>query len=158
MYQADTILKLKEQRDPDPETGEEFPYNRVRVVGPSPIDGAVRPGEWSGGDAQGVILTPLTNFGATIDEPFGKLRALYDVEHIPEVLVPVQTQVRVIDSSTAAAGPTPEEVFAKEAPGVPPEPGQTRARTPLSPLDDPRPAANDGPLGPAPKPRRAKSE
>jgi hypothetical protein len=149
MYEVDTILTLKEQREPDPETGEPFPYNEVRVVGESPISHGGS-GEWSGAAATGVIVTPLTNFGATLDEPFGKLQALYDVKEIPDKVRPAQPTIKVIDSSTAAAGPTPEEVFAKDAPGTPPEEGQKRGRTPLSPLEDPRPKASDGPLGPVP--------
>jgi hypothetical protein len=146
MYAKDTILSLKTQRDPDKETGEEFPYNKVRVVGESPVSHAHK-GTWEGAEAKGVIVVPLTNFGATLDEPFGKLRTMYDVSEIPEVIIE-QPQIRVIDSSSAAAGATPEEVFADKAPGVPPEEGQTRGRTPHSPLGEPGgPATSDGPLG-----------
>jgi hypothetical protein len=147
MYATDTILTLKAQRPPDEETGEDFPYNQVRVVGESPINHVH--GDWSGTDAAGVIVQPVTNFGATLDEPFGKLRALYDVESIPEPpsIVPAGA-VQVIDSRSAAAGPTPEEVFEDKAPGTPPEPGQTRGRTPRpSPLGETKDEAAAGPLG-----------
>jgi hypothetical protein len=149
MYERNTILTLKQPRDPDPETNEEFPYNRVRVVGPSPIShgGA---GEWEGVNAAGVIITPESNFGATLDEPYGKLVALYDVSEIPEPLEIEAPKIRVINSTSQSAGPTPEEQFAVLAPGVAPEEGQRRGRTRPSPLDDPRPAASDGPLGPVP--------
>jgi hypothetical protein len=147
MYEPDTILTLKEQREPDPETEEEFAYNRVRVVNESPV--AHDRGDWQGADARGVIIVPLSNFGGTLDEPFGKLRELYDVESIPEHTAPVEQPVRVINQGTASAGPTPEEVFAAEAPGTPPEDGQTRGRT--SPLGEPGgPADAAGPLGKAP--------
>ena len=33
MYEPGTILALKEPREPDEETGEEFPYNEVEVIG-----------------------------------------------------------------------------------------------------------------------------
>lgn len=155
MYEQDTILELKEQREPDPETGEEFPYNRVKVVGPSPINHGIANAEWEGASGAGVIITPLTNFGSTLDEPFGKLQALYNVVEIPVREVEPVQKIRIIDSSTAAAGETPEEVFAKEAPGVPPEEGQRRGRTPVSPLEDPRPKAKDGPLGPVTPPEAA---
>lgn len=145
MYAVDTILSLKEQRPSDDETGEEFPYNRVRVVGESPVSHAHK-GDWKGGDALGVILVPLSNFGSTLDYPFGRLKQLYDVESIPEREVEAQTKVRVIDSSTAEAGPTPEERFAKEAPGKPPEEGQKRART--NPLGEPGGPEGQDPLGP----------
>lgn len=143
MYAKDTILTLKKKRKPDPETKEEFPYNVVRVIGESPVSHAHK-GDWTGPDAAGVIIVPLTNFGATLDEPFGKLRDIYEVTEIPETVIQEQ-KIRVIDSSTSQAGPTPEEVFAKDAPGVAPEPGQTRGRT--SPLGDPGgPATGGSPL------------
>lgn len=152
MYDADTILTLKEQRAPDPETNEEFPYNRVRVVGESPVQHTTR-GDWTGADARGVIIVPLNNFGSTLDEPFGKLRDLYTVESIPERYVEIANPVRVVNATSAAAGPTPEEVFATEAPGTAPEEGQVRARTrPLG--DDGGPAEADGPLG-NPRKKRA---
>ncbi len=145
MYAAGTILKLKEQRPKDKETGEPFAYNKVRVVGASPVS-HTGISEWSGVSANGVILEPIANFGGVIDEPLGKIQALYDIESEPVVEVDVAPKVRIIDSSSAAAGPTPEEVFADKAPGVAPEEGQTRGRT--SPLVDPRPNPADGPLGP----------
>lgn len=142
MYEADTILTLKEQREPDPETNEAFPYNRVRVVGESPV-GHQNKGDWTGPDAAGVIIVPLTNFGGTLDEPFGKLKELYDVESIPEHVAPAQPQVRVVNP--AQQGPTPEEVFATEAPGAASVDGE-RVRT--SPLGEPGgPADAGGPLG-----------
>lgn len=145
MYEPDSILELKEQRDPDEETGEAFPYNRVRVVGPSPVNHGVRSAEWTGADGQGVIITPLSNFGSVLDEPYGKLRDLYTVVEIPVREGPVQAPVRVINSTTAAAGPTPEEVFAQEAPGVKRDGDRASARK--SPLEDRRPApGHDGPL------------
>lgn len=146
MYEPGTILTLKEQRDPDEETGEPFAYNRVEVIGESPV--SIPRGGWEGSDARGVIVTPLSNFGGVLDEPFGKLRELYDVESIPERVMNIAPQVRVINSSTASAGPTPEEVFAAQAPGVAPEPGQKRGRTkPLGEAGAPKSA--DGPLGPS---------
>lgn len=156
MYEPDTILTLKEPRDPqDPERPEEpFPYNRVRVVGQSPINHGVYSSEWTGAAGTGVILTPLTGFAGVIDEPLGKVQALYNIESVPEREVEVNTRVRVINSASAQAGPTPEEVFAVKAPGVAPEEGQTRGRTPMgeSPLgEDPRPAAGGSPLDAKPK-------
>ena len=146
MYAKDTILALKEQRNPDPETGEEFPYNRVRVVGESPVSHS-HTGNWEGGDAAGVLLAPLTNFGATLDEPFGKCRVLYDVAEMPSDEVEADTKIRVIDATSAQAGPTPEEVFKEQAPGVPPKEGERRART--SPLGETSNEAAAGPLGDA---------
>lgn len=147
MYTPGTTLTLKSPKDPDPETDEPFPYNEVEVIGPSPIDhGGARGGDWEGASASGVIIRPLTNFGSTLDEPLGKLQALYDVKDVPETFVETP-KIRVIDSSSQSAGPTPEEVFAVEAPGNPSEDGE-RVRTPLveSPLEDPRKPANASPL------------
>jgi hypothetical protein len=144
MYEPGTILALKEQRPSDPETDEPFPYNQVKVIGPSPVSWQ-KDGEWSGASAAGVLLAPLTNFGTTLDEPYGKVMALYDVESVPVVEIE-PPKVRVINSTSQSAGPTPEEVFAAKAPGVPPEQGRRRGRT--TPLADPRPAKTDGPLGP----------
>jgi hypothetical protein len=146
MYEPGTILELKEQREPDEETGEEFPYNRVKVVGPSPVDHGLASAEWEGPNGAGVIVTPETNFGSTLDEPYGKLQALYNVVSVPETIIP-EPGIRVIHSTSGSAGPTPEEVFAKEAPGTAPEEGQKRGRTPFqSPLEDPRKPANSSPL------------
>lgn len=147
MYEPETILELKEQHEPDEETGEEFPYNRVRVIGASPINHGVSSAEWEGASGAGVIITPLSNFGATLDEPLGKLQALYTVVEVPDTIIDAVPQVRIIHSTSQSAGPTPEEVFAEQAPGVPPEEGQKRGRTPHeSPLEDPRKPANASPL------------
>lgn len=151
MFTAGTILELKKPRPAeekrnrddevvmvkDPKTGEstdkpvmqEFPYNRVEVVGPSPVV-HVGQSEWTGADAEGVIIRPLTEFGGNLDEPVGKIKQLYNVVSVPEPQV-YKPEVRVVEATTAMAGPTPEEVFAKEAPGKPPKRGQHRARTPF---------------------------
>lgn len=139
---------MKVQREPDPETGEEFAYNTVEVINASPISAHTK-GNYTGPDAVGVIVVGTSNFGATLDEPFGLLRELYEVVSIPVHEAPANP-VRVVNATSAAAGPTPEEVFQKEAPGKAPEEGQTRARTPLSPLSVPERPEDHGPLGPAP--------
>jgi len=148
MYEPETILALKEPRDPNPETNEDFAYNRVRVVGESPVSHAHK-GDWEGADARGVILVPLTNFGGTLDEPFGKVRALYDVESIPVHEAPAEVPIKVINRTSAAAGPTPEEVFAQKAPGVTKEESRAaRKAARQSPLGEPGgPPEKDGPLG-----------
>lgn len=153
MYEPGTILTLKKPHDPDPETGEAFPYNRVRVINQSPVSHADK-GDWQGVDAAGVLLEGLTNFGSTLDYPFGHLTEIYDVESIPEVVQDLNPKVRIINATSAQAGPTPEEVFAVEAPGAAPEEGQTRARShPLGEVTGPADAI--GPLGPTRKPKKA---
>lgn len=151
MYESNTILELKEPRPDvkipkkeDPDTGRvrpahtlPFPYNKVRVIGRSPVDhsGGAQ-GTWSGAAATGVIIEPLSGFASTLDEPFGKLQKLYKVIEVPSNEVEV-VPIRVIRSDlTTSAGPTPEDVFAEKAPGKPPEEGQIRARTGVSPLGE----------------------
>ncbi len=110
MYAPETILKLK-----DPRSTEDvpFPYDRVKVVGQSPVDHGLRSAQWSGNNGQGVIVTPLEGFASTIDEPYGKLQRLYDVEQMPSVEVPVVGTVEI--KSSEQAGPSPEDVFAAVA-------------------------------------------
>jgi hypothetical protein len=123
-----------------------FPYNRVRVIGPSFITYSRQRGSedpekepYYGTDALGVIIVPESGFAATLDEPYGKLRRLYEIEQLPE---PILEEVRVVKrppSPSALAGPTPEEVFAGNQPI-----GDSAPRTapnPRSPLEDPRPTA-----------------
>lgn len=93
-----------------------------------------------------MIIVAESNFGATLDEPLGKVQALYDVKSIPVREIPVAAPIRTYSATTSAAGASPEEVFASQAPGVAPEPGEIRGRTATSPLGDPRPAARSGPL------------
>lgn len=137
MYEPDTILKLKEPRsvgEPDSEDYEAFPYDVVKVVGPSPINHGGPQSEWIGSEGSGVIITPINGFGSTLDEPFGKLQSLYEVESIPEREIELGAPVKVITPGTA--GPTPEEVFAKEAPADPDKRSKHGERV-RSPLDGP---------------------
>lgn len=151
MYAPETILALKEPRSTDDKP---FAYDRVKVVNVSPIQHPIPAGaQWSGGDATGIIIQPLTSYEANLDEPFGKLRLLYDVESTPDPEVNVQPTVRRYDATTAAGGRTPEEVFEVEAPNENPE-DKRRNRDPLvSPLPDPRPKPGEGPLGPVAAPK-----
>jgi len=131
MYEPGTILTLKEPRSTKDQP---FPYDRVRVIGQSPIDHRLFSAEWEGANSQGVVIAPENGFGSNVDEPYGKLISLYDVDTIPTTEVDIQP-VRVINSTSGQAGPTPEEVFSTEAPGVK-SPDGMRGRTPqVSPLD-----------------------
>ncbi len=165
MYDTGTILKLKEPKpdivvpervDPDnpqrkrPKHKVPFAYNRVRVLGESPIDyGGGRGGTWEGQGARGVLIEPLSAHGSTLDEPFGKLQKLYEVESVPDNEVLVEP-VRVVRAHTASAGPTPEEVFAADADARGLKQSAKRERTPFeSPLPpvEPDPDPNASPLG-----------
>lgn len=131
MYQPDTVLTLKDPRSTEEEP---FPYDRVRVVGQSPVDHGLTSSAWTGSNGQGVIVTPLTSFGSTIDEPYGKLQRLYEVESIPEVVVPVAATVKVLQQTDA--GPSPEDVFAQEAEGAGNDGRTVKPPAPVvSPLD-----------------------
>jgi hypothetical protein len=139
MYERGTILTLREPR-PDVEVGEgedkhshPFPYNRVRVLGQSPINHSSLDSEWVGQQGQGVIIEALSSFASNLDEPFGKLQELYEVESIPEPEVVENVIKRVTPESL---GPSPEDKFAAEqkAAGIVKSP--TRVPTPVSPLDE----------------------
>ena len=146
MYAPGTILVLKKQKPPTVlegkgEDGEDieidFPYNRVKVINQSPINhGGIASAEWIGANGQGVIITPLSAHGSTIDEPYGRLQELYDVESIPEQEFDAQPKIRVIESNSGSAGPTPEEQFAAAAEAAGQKKSETRVKTPLSPLDE----------------------
>jgi hypothetical protein len=165
MYKPGTILELKEQRPASTRKNREnevikdeknkpikfeFPYNKVKVIGESPISYGDQ--GWEGVGARGVIIQPLSEFAGNLDEPFGKLRTLYNVVEIPEEVV-IRPEVKVVQPGDL--GPTPEDIFAAEAPGKAPEPGQKRARTaPESPLGDVKDPAASSPLGDAAPPAK----
>ena len=117
MYKPDTILALKNPRTEYDEAGEiigeAFPYDRVRVIGQSPVHHATIASEWTGSNGQGVIVEPLTDFGANLDEPYGRLQELYSVESLPEPVIYRGTEVEVLEPEDL--GPSPEQVFADEA-------------------------------------------
>lgn len=149
MYEPETILELKEPKFVDdsgrprplsefkPKNKDDeampFPYNRVMVIGQSPLIHMNSSGEWVGAAAQGVILRPESGFAANLDEPLGKVQRLYNVVSIPETVIPANP-VRVIHSTSGSAGPTPEEHFAAAADPHAKATG-VRQRTPLT-LDD----------------------
>ena len=123
MYARDTVLARREpfvapnpKADPPVEGDARYIYNRVRVIGPSPVahlGGQVA--EWqSGPGSQGVVLEPLDGFGGNVDRPLGEIQQLYTIEREPEQVF-VEQKIRVINAATREAGPTPEEVFAEVA-------------------------------------------
>lgn len=128
MYRPGTILELKE---PVAEDHDLAPYNRVKVVGQSPLNHGQSAGEWVGAQATGVVITPEAGFGQTLDEPLGKLNALYSVEFEPELPNLDRTvQVRQIEP-----GPSPEDQFRaiEEANGTKVVKSERRKRTTLTP-------------------------
>ena len=122
MYARNTILTRREpfeapnpEADPPVEGDPKYIFNRVRVIGRSPIShmgGAAAEG--SGVGAQGVIVEPLEGFGGTVDRPLGELQRDYTIEFEPGP-TQIEPTLRVINAQTREAGPSPEEVFATTA-------------------------------------------
>lgn len=150
MYTPDTILVLREPRTvgvPGEEDHAPFAYDRVRVIGQSPVDHGLSSAAWTGSNGQGVLIEPLEAFASNVDEPFGKLQRLYEVESIPTQEVPVVGTVNIVPSD--AAGPSPEDVFASQSPGE--DDGRSRSKPApvVSPLDgEEQEVLESGPLGP----------
>ena len=133
MYQPETILAKTE---PFADDHPAQPYNRVKVIGQSPINHGLTDAQWEGAQGQGVIVQPLDGFGATLDEPYGKLRDLYEVEDVPEMVAETQATVRVIQQDQA--GDSPEDQFraaAKERGDETSQDGKRVRTPPPSPLD-----------------------
>lgn len=129
MYAPKTVLRLKQPKSTDDTP---FAYDEVEVVGASPLNHAAIDSEWTNAtNGQGVIIRPLTEFDRTLDEPYGRIQELYDVVSVPETVTPTPRDIKVIDSASASAGPTPEEVFAAETGEQPRRPKPVKKRSPL---------------------------
>lgn len=139
MYAPGTILQLKEPRSTDEN---KFPYDEVEVIGESPIHHGIYAEEWVGANGSGVIVRPLTDFGTTLDEPFGKLQRLYSVKTLPP---PVERQVNVRVIQQADLGPSPEDVFAEEAKNGDGRKVKQKERN-TSPLPTPKPEPSNAAL------------
>lgn len=107
-YTPGTIIKRKK---PFKEDDELACYNELRVVGYSARQAAIRTGEWEGQGGDEITVTPTT-FGAVVDRPAGELERDYTIVSIPDreqAILPPKTVTR------ADPGPSPEEVFRKQA-------------------------------------------
>lgn len=152
MYKPGTILELKERKGTEEKP---FAYDEVEVIGQSPIQhGEDRTGgaHWVGSLANGVIIRPHgETFGATLDEPYGKLQRLYKVKALPTEPEPQTAKITTFDEANAhqAGAPSPEEVFgqAEAAEGLEPSDGRGRTAFNDSPLDD-LPGAEEPPASP----------
>ena len=120
MYEPGTVLSLREPQSTDDKI---YPYDRVKVVGQSPIQHTTSSGSlWAGADATGYIITPLEEFAPTLDKPFGELQSLYEIESYP--LDPI-TQEPLTPENNPRHLPSPEQVLAREAANGPtPSPRQ----------------------------------
>lgn len=109
-YQPGTILKRRvEFEEPAEGKPDLRPYNEVEVIGQSPVQTAVRESEWTGQSGDSISVRP-TSFGQVIDRPFGELQRDYEVVSIPERKVIDRQVVEQVEP-----GPSPEEVFQREA-------------------------------------------
>ena len=105
MFQPETVLI---KREPFEEDHASAPYNRVKVIGQSPINHGTIQTEWVGAQAQGVIIQPIDGFGSTLDEPYGKLVDLYEIESVPENVLPAEQVIQYIPQD---GSPSPEDIF-----------------------------------------------
>lgn len=81
MYEPGTILQLREPQSTDDVI---YPYDRVIVVGQSPIQHSTSSETpWAGLDAIGCVIRPLQDHAPTLDKPYGELEQLYDIESWP---------------------------------------------------------------------------
>lgn len=124
-YPSGTILeknekvgtKLEARVDAD---GEEYnvavvyPYNKIKVVGPSPVRGTETLPEWTGIDGDQFIITPESEFGATQVAPESVLQRDYTVVSYPDETTleinPEREQQQRIQRLKS-----PEQLFAEEA-------------------------------------------
>lgn len=115
MYKEGTILVLKEQVEDDPETGP-YPFNRVKVIGQSPIEYRGHVADWGGRSGAGVIIQPYPDFGPTDDRPFEELTQYYNIEFEPEDDLEMTAFGRTVKVKLdKPPGASPEDVFAAEA-------------------------------------------
>lgn len=81
MFEPGTVLRLREPEGTDDKPAA---YDRVQVVGQSPVQHATASETaWAGPDAVGFILRPLGEFAPTVDKPLGQLNELYEIESYP---------------------------------------------------------------------------
>jgi hypothetical protein len=124
VYTPDTILERKEPK--------ENAYDKVRVVGPSPISFSATRGEWGGRGAQdGVIIEPVEEHDSTIDVPLGQLQELYSVvsEGEPLGIQPTFEPPKRVDTRMLKS---PEDVFAEAEKAKPPVRGAEEEVAPVA--------------------------
>ena len=129
MYESGTILALKEPQSTDDFT---YPYDRVQVVGQSPVQHATASGSmWAGQDAVGFVIRPLDDHGPTLDKPYGELESQYDIEAYPTDPI---TKEPITPENNPRNLPSPMQVLARAEAQNPPAP----KRTPSPSLQDNR--------------------
>lgn len=109
MYQPGTILEL---REPQSTEDQPFAYDRVKVLGVSPVSHAATvPGQWQGVEAQHVLIQPVDVFDANIEKPLGFLQEQYVITEVPDSNLAAQRGGVTVEQR----GPSPEEVFKTNA-------------------------------------------
>jgi hypothetical protein len=112
MYEPGTILALKEPQSTDDKP---YAYDRVEVVGQSPIQHNSSSGSpWAGPDATGYVIRPLEEHAPTLDKPYGELDQLYDVEAYPTDPI---TQQPITPENNPRNLPSPMQVLRAEEDG-----------------------------------------
>lgn len=125
MFEPGTILAAL---DPQSTDEKPYPYDRVYVVGQSPVQhtSADPNSPWAAADAIGFILRPAgETFGPVIDVPYGEINRLYEIEEYPTNPI---TGEPITPENSPRGQPTPEQVFTKVARES--KPVQTRPRAP----------------------------
>lgn len=128
-YVPGTILTRKQPIDPpDSEDSIDLSvYNRIEIIGRSPVQRGIRPAEWTGQAGDEYSIKPFEAFGEVIDTPQGALEKDYDVVTIPERPTIQRETLTVLEP-----GPSPEQQFAAEQSGPK---SDHRVETPLAPQD-----------------------
>lgn len=111
MFESGTILAL---REPQSTKEEPYPYDKVCVVGQSPVQHATAgTSAFAGQDAVGYILRPAgKEFGPVIDRPFGEINELYRIESYP---TDPTTGQELKPENFPPGMPSPEQVFSEAA-------------------------------------------
>lgn len=126
MFEPGTILAL---RDPQSTDDKPYAYDRVFVVGQSPVQhtSADPNTPWAAQDAIGFILRPAgKSFGPVIDRPYGEINELYEVEEYPTNPV---TGEPLKPENNPQNRPSPEQILAAAARDQKPAPQRPKAPT-----------------------------
>lgn len=147
MFEPGTILALREPQSTEDET---YPYDRVLVVGQSPVHHATASGSpFAGADATGFIIRPLEEFAPTVDKPLGLINELYEIEAYP---TDPTTGEPLRPENNPRNLPTPEQALRRAAESAPDAPAP---RVSLPSVQDnmksPEQVLREA--GPQPKPR-----
>lgn len=112
MFEPGTILAL---REPQSTEDKPYAYDRVYVVGQSPVQHTSNDPDspWAQADAIGFLLRPAgDSFGPVIDRPYGEINEAYEVEEYP---TNPTTGEPITPENNPRNLPSPEQIFAQES-------------------------------------------